>query len=121
VPYLVTLDRAEDARVRAREALALSRDAQLDVGIVLALQHFVAIAVLGAVDLDAHVRAAQLLGFVESRFATLDAAREYTEQQEYDKIVLALRSSLAEERLASLLDGGRAWNEERAVAEALLI
>lgn len=121
VAYLVTLDRAEDARVRAREALALSREAQLDVGIVLALQHFVAIAVLGAVDVDAHARAAQLLGYVESHFVALDAAREYTEQQEYDKIMVALRSSLGEERLASLIDGGRVWSEDRAVAEALLI
>ena len=121
VAYLVTLDRAAEARVRAREALALSRDAQLDVGIVLALQHFVAIALLGALDIEAHVRAAQLFGYVEGRFGALDAAREYTEQQEYDTILLALRSSLGEQRLATLMDGGRAWSEERAVAEALLI
>ncbi len=121
VAYLVTLDRSDEARARAREALELARVAQLDVSVAFALQHFVGVAVLRAADAEAWARAARLLGYVEARLLELDAAREYTEQQGYDKMLVALRASLGEERLAALMDEGRTWTEEHAVTEAMLV
>jgi hypothetical protein len=61
------------------------------------------------------------LGFVDERLARLEIAREYTEQREYDRAIAALRSELDAAALEAALSQGRAWTEERAVAEALLI
>ena len=62
-----------------------------------------------------------ILGYVDTRILALEAPREYTKQQEYDKMIAALRDALGEDELAKLLDEGSAWSEDQAVAEAMLI
>ena len=59
-----------------------------------------------------------LLGFVNARLAELKAGREYTEQQEYARIVAALRDDLGE-KLDSVMALGAEWTEDGAVAVAL--
>jgi hypothetical protein len=46
--------------------------------------------------------------------------REYTEQQEYDATIPALRDVGADE-CAKLTAEGSTWSEDQAVAEAMLI
>ncbi len=122
--YLITLQRYGEARSRAREALAVSRDAQAEVWTIFSLQHLAAIAVF-LPDSDASnagkVRAARLIGYVDARVASLDAMREYTEQQEYDKLLPALRDSLGAEMLAKLMQEGGGWSEDQACSEAMMV
>jgi predicted ATPase/class 3 adenylate cyclase len=121
--YFIALGRYDEARAHAREAMAVSRDAQAEVWTTFALQHFAAIAALRPVDEGRAAgeasRAARLLGYVDARVAVLDAVREYTEQQEYNEIVPALREALGAESLATLMHEGSAWSEDEACAEAM--
>lgn len=70
---------------------------------------------------DASTRAARLLGYVNAQLTALEAFREYTEQQEYDKMMTALRGAFGDAVLANLMAEGGAWSEDQAVAEAMLI
>jgi predicted ATPase/class 3 adenylate cyclase len=118
--YLTSLGRYDEAEPYAREALGLAREEQAETNIAFTLQHLAAIVALrGGQAADDQVRAARLLGFVDARLIALDAAREYTEQREYDAALEALRSALGAPQLEGLMGEGSLWDEERAVAEAL--
>ena len=124
--YLVAMGRYDEARSRAREALELGRGVHYDVAVAWALQHLAAVATLQSCNDLASVqagraRAVRLLSYVDARLAALGALREYTEQQEYDRIVAALRGALGADELARLMGDGRAWTEDRAIGEALLV
>jgi predicted ATPase/class 3 adenylate cyclase len=122
--YLVALNRYDEARTLAREAVALARDLQVHVLFTLSLQHLAAVAAL-QIDQERgrgdRVRAARLLGYVDTRLTALEALREHAEQQECDKMLAALRNALEEGELAKLMDEGRDWSEDQAVAEAMLV
>ncbi len=120
--YFTVLGRYDEARAHAREALELARDEQADAEVTIALQHLAAVAALGAPgDQEAQERAARLLGFADASFDALDYTREYTEQQEYERVRTALHHALGDARLAELAQEGQSWTEERAVSEALEI
>jgi predicted ATPase len=123
--YLVALARYGEAQAYAREALLTARNVQ-GVAVIWALQHLAATAALRPNDdaTSAHadgVRAAQLVGYVDARLVALEAIREYTEQQEYDAMLIVLRDKLGRDECARLMDEGRMWTEQRAVSEALLV
>jgi Arc/MetJ family transcription regulator len=61
------------------------------------------------------------MGYVDKRLGELEVIREYTEQQEYDKMTLALREALGAGELARLMQEGVGWNEDQAYAEAMLV
>lgn len=117
--YLVALGRYDEARLKAREALEMARDVHYDVAALWAMQHLAAGAAL-----EPHherERAARVLGYVDARLATLETHREYTEQREYDMALSALREALGADRVVTLMDEGRGWNEDQATAEATLL
>jgi predicted ATPase/transcriptional regulator with XRE-family HTH domain len=121
--YYVALERFDDARRFAAESLALARDLQARVFVVWTLQHVVAIAALRQRESVVREsrdreRAARLLGFVDAGVVALDAVREYTEQQEYERVLDALRAALPAAELERLMDYGRGWTEDDAVIEA---
>lgn len=120
--YSIALNRFEDARIQALEALAAARDVQSTVLTAYVLQHVAAAAALRSPDRHTdgsrRERAAMLLGFVNARLQALQAGREYTERQEYERMTEALRGALGEEKLAELLDLGAGWTEEGAAAVA---
>jgi predicted ATPase len=123
--YLIALTRVEEARGYAREALILAHEAGFDLHVVWALHHLAAIAALREGDNAADrlvdlQRAARVLGFVNARFPELEPARQYTEQQEYDKMLPVLRNELGAD-LDALMTEGKQWPDDRAVAEALMI
>jgi predicted ATPase/DNA-binding SARP family transcriptional activator len=124
--YLVASKRWDDARDVAREALWLARETEDHVQAIFALQHLAAIAALRSHENDgaageAYLRSARILGYVDARIAKLESTREYPEQQEYDKMLAALREGLGEGELLKALAQGTTRNEEQTVAEALLI
>ncbi|MGC1333906.1 MAG: tetratricopeptide repeat protein, partial [Candidatus Cybelea sp.] len=121
--YLVAMDCFDDARAHATDALSAAKDVKATVLTAYILQHFAAI---GAFQhyLDARgeklnrERAAMLLGYVDSRLTALQAGREYTEQQEYDRIKLSLRDELRQ-KLDSVMELGADWAEDEAMKIAL--
>lgn len=121
--YLVALDCFDDARAYARQALLAMSDVKQTVLKACALQHLAAVAALEQYSdqhraHDARERSAMLLGFVDARLASLEAPREYTEQQEYDRMLAALQSAL-DSRLESAMALGAKWTEDGAVAVAV--
>jgi predicted ATPase len=121
--YLIALGRYEDARASARDGLVAARDAQWDVGVAWGLQHLAAIAALPPAG-DARgdrLRAARLVGYVDGRLDAMEVLRQYTEQQEQDKVLSALRASFGESQLSELMAEGATWTEDRSVAESLAI
>jgi predicted ATPase len=124
VAYLVALDRYEDAREYGPRALLAACDVGGTVLTAYALQHVAAVEGLRPYSDDrraeqARERAAMLLGFVDARLTSLEARREFTEKQEYERILRALRSALGKSKLSDLMLLGSKWTEDGAVALAL--
>jgi len=122
--YLIALQRYDEARESAREALALAARQENSVLVATALQHLVACAALRRVEEDAQadkMRAARLIGFVDARLIELEHQREHTEQQEYDRVKTALRGAIGVGELERLMTDGRTWSEDRALAEIIAL
>jgi predicted ATPase/transcriptional regulator with XRE-family HTH domain len=121
--YLIALDCFDDARAYGREALAAVREVKRTVLTAYVLQHLAAVGALQ--PLSAHgngdavrKRAAMLLGFVDAWLTKLEAPREYTERQEYERVVTSLRAAMGD-RFESAMAHGAGWTEAAAVATAL--
>lgn len=124
--YLVMLERFDEARESAVQALTLAREVGIEYGVAIAMQHLVAVALLrpnenSSAAYREHLRAARLLGFVDARFEQIGRLRDHTEQQEFDKIVAALQLKFDRGQLAQLFAEGKAWNDDEAEAVALEI
>ncbi len=120
--YLVALDCFDDARSYASQALEAVQDVRSPVLLAFVLQHVAAIAALHGGSSDPQPAkqreyAATLLGFVDARLRSFGACRDYTERQEYDRVVAALRTAQGE-RIDELMALGERWGEEAAVALA---
>jgi hypothetical protein len=90
---------------------------------VVVLQHFAAIGALAQYGDSkrqklARERAAMLLGFVNARLEELQAPREYTEQQEHDRMLAALNADL-KDKLDPVMSLGAKWTEDGASSVAL--
>jgi hypothetical protein len=116
--YLISLNRFDDARRQAMRALSAARDVKATVLTAYILQHMAAIGMLEESTNGAADRAAMLLGFVDARLAGLEAGREFTEQQEYERMTASLQAALGK-RAGELMALGAEWNEDDAVAVAL--
>ncbi|MBV9718708.1 MAG: helix-turn-helix domain-containing protein [Candidatus Eremiobacteraeota bacterium] len=120
--YLIALNCFDDARAYAAQALSVLREVKQTVLTAYVLQHLAAIAALRA-HLPNHNadsvrrRAAMLLGFVDAWLASLGAHREYTERQEYDRVIAELRTTFGE-RLETIMALGAEWTEDVAIAIA---
>ncbi len=123
--YLTALERYDEARLCARAAIGAARDAQLQVGTAWALQHLAATVVLRPADpkqaRDERRCGTRLLGYADARLTELESLREFTEQQEYEKMLAALGAALDADEVAKLMREGSLWSEDQAVAEAMLI
>jgi predicted ATPase/DNA-binding XRE family transcriptional regulator len=122
--YLVVLERYQDARDNALEALRISRTIGTVQSAFWAMQHLAAAAVLGRSlggDDAALHRAANILGFVDEMVKQRGMPRYHTEQQEYERLLSALRVAFEADELAKLVEEGKTWPEDRAVAEALML
>ncbi len=121
--YLIALDCFDDARRHASEALLTARECKATVLTAYILQHLAAVGTLTSYASKRRAeegleRSAMLLGFVDARIAALEARREFTERQEYDRMSAALRGTLGP-RLDNVMALGAEWTEDGAVAVAL--
>jgi non-specific serine/threonine protein kinase len=116
--YLISLNRFDEARRQAMRALSAARDVKATVLTAYVLQHMAAIGILEESTNGTLDRATMLLGFVEARLASLEARRDYTERQEYERMIASLQAALGK-RTGELMALGAKWNEDDAVAVAL--
>ncbi len=123
--YLIALGRYGEARARARDALLAARRVHYEAAQLWAIHHLAAIAALrdGGAERasEDRRRAARLLAHVEARLRRLETLREYTEQQEYERLTRSLEEIFCPAELAALTKEGAAFTEDRAVAEALAV
>jgi predicted ATPase/DNA-binding XRE family transcriptional regulator len=120
--YFIALDCFDDASAHAMEALHAARDVKATVLTAYVLQHCAAVAALRARNSKRKTkemleRSAMLIGFVDARLKSLEARREYTEQQEYERVMALFREALGK-RLESVMVLGAEWTEDGAVAVA---
>jgi predicted ATPase/DNA-binding XRE family transcriptional regulator len=115
--YLIAMNRFETALDSTREAIAIARNSGFSVPIAWALQRVAAIAALRG---TLPSLAAGLLGFVDARLREFESPRQFTERQEYERVVPVLRDVLGPEVDALMAEGGR-WSEDRAISEARAI
>ncbi len=116
--YLVAVDRFDEALTQARGMLARYADVPHNVRFFCALQHFLAAATLrlpSSADAASYRDAAGVLGFLDAGLAALGSAREYTETQEYDRLLLRLRTTLDAEGLAAGIAAGAALSTADAL------
>lgn len=122
--YFIALRRYPEARDSAGEALRRSRAIGSVNAALFSMQHLAAIAALEGDRGDDGMtlrRAASVLGFVDEAAIRLGKKRYFTEQQEYDNVVHALRAALGDDELAASMAAGKTWPEEHAAAEALAL
>jgi predicted ATPase/transcriptional regulator with XRE-family HTH domain len=128
--YLISLARYDEAERKAREALGLACEHNLDILAVIALQHLAAIGALRQREspecrATACGQAARILGFVDTRLAALGSARHSPDspdnEQEHYQALVVVRDALGADALANLLAEGGAMTEEQAVGRALAI
>jgi predicted ATPase len=119
--YELSLSRYADAKAHAREALDICCDSPTDeISLIYAIQHLASVSMLASDNGSRNViRSANLLGYVDGRLEALEITREHTELLGYTELLDAFwRGSMQKEELATHASAGKAWSEERAVAEA---
>ena len=116
----------EDARTHAFQSLDLFCEGQSDDALlVFALQHLAVVAALKN-NGDAqsattnHLRVANVLGFVEGRVAALEMTREFTEECGHTQLLEVLHHAIGGD-LEAMLEAGKTWSEEQAIAEARML
>ena len=114
--YLIMLGRYDEGRQSAREAIKDARPAG-PITYAESIQHFAAIAA-GQKDWQ---RSARLLGYCERAYKELDTHLDFTERQEYDKLVALLEQQLSADSLASLRAEGAALSDDQVYDEALKV
>lgn len=115
--YLVALERYDEARSLAREALEMSQELQSELHFGIAVQHLAAVA---AVNGDC-ARALRLLGYSDAVYRLVESTREPTEQKEYDWVCALLRARVCAADYAQLLQEGAAFTQDQTLAEALVV
>jgi predicted ATPase len=115
--YSLALGRADDARIFAREGLAVAHELRVADLVALAIQHLASVAIASG-DAD---RAARLTGFVDARYAELGLKRDTSEQYTYERLRSDLAAALSSSDLAQRMSEGLAMSEERASAESALV
>ncbi|HLY03087.1 MAG TPA: hypothetical protein VKR56_11420 [Candidatus Cybelea sp.] len=118
--YLIVLGRFDDARASAREALHVTCELGNACETITAVQHLLAAAALGSTTQDRGQvrRITGLFGFVQGALLA-HPPRDYTEQQEYDKVEASLRSIIDDDQFEKLTAEGRGWSVDQTVAEAV--
>ncbi len=119
--YLIELDRYEEAREYALEALVAAREEHFDAFVARSLEHLTTIAVLREAGRGSRVQglAARILGFVDALFTTIGVERAPCTQ--HDRVFATLRDTLGADVLATLIAEGATMTEDEAVEAATAI
>ncbi len=118
--FLIALNRFEDALVYFDEQLELATRFALKPRILWALHHLAAIEALRPRDAEDEyslLRAARIMGHVDARLAEIGRKRDYTDRQEYERVLAALGSLEVAQREAAFA-AGAAMTQAEAIDEA---
>ena len=117
--YLVALNRYDEAREAALEALRLIRDRPFGLLATRLIQGLAAGAALRSDGRsersEDRARAARLLGFVDARLRAHGAFRWHTERAEWDRASASLRDSLGDAQLRALAAEGERMDPDHAL------
>ena len=118
--YLISLHRYDEAEAYAREALDLAREQRRDVFAAWALAHLVAIVALrpqavAGLTPTTYAHVARILGCIDARLAAMGSGWHHTDQQEYDRVLAALRDAIGTDEVATLMAAGAAMTEDQAI------
>jgi predicted ATPase/DNA-binding XRE family transcriptional regulator len=120
---LNVVGRYDEAEVRAREALDVALQHGVQEATPEALQHLAAAATLREQTSEENsrplVRAARLLGFVDTRVTALHATRTHVELEEYNRVLGVLRGAIGEAATADAMAAGSVMTQEQAIDEYL--
>lgn len=124
--YEAALGAMESAKAHARESLTHARDCHDDIRVVKSLGKLAAFGAIRPLEasgtaVEAMRRSATLIGFVARRQPELDAFADAFPQREWHDTEALARRVLGDDVVTRLLEEGRDWTEERAIAEALAI
>lgn len=117
--YEIALGRFDAAARHAAEVLSISQETGSEFGILVALQRLAALAVLHRESGDSDPSSqdvARLLGFIDVHLEEIGFVRDYTERQEYDRVLSALDGLVGSTAYSEAMTEGRLWPVERAVA-----
>ncbi len=114
--YLLAVDRVEDARRVAQDALheALALDWQ--AAIVRLVEHLALVAILT----DQPAQAARMLGYCVAFYDTGAASREYTELATFNRLSALVSSVVPQKSLQQLRAEGAAWSGDQAAQSAFV-
>ncbi|MEO6912997.1 MAG: hypothetical protein ABI182_03120, partial [Candidatus Baltobacteraceae bacterium] len=110
--YLIESGEYGDAMVNAKQALRLGLDVALNTTVYLVADHFANLAIeSGNLELSARLVGASVAGY-----ESLGNDLEPTERHLRDRCISRLKAHIPEERLQALIEEGRGWSLEQAVA-----
>jgi hypothetical protein len=124
--YEIALAQYTEAAANVTDTLEYARAVSHNVLVAWSLQHLAAIAALrtcipGEDASIAHMQAARIVGFVDEALIALRAGQHFTQHEEHDRTLAALRDALGAELLEKLRTEGAAMTEDEAVEKALAL
>ena len=112
--YLLAVDRVEEARLIARNALHEAIALDWRAAIVRLVEHLALVAALTGQT----TTAARMLGYSVAFYETGAASREYTELATYDRLFALVSSAVMQHSLPRLMHEGAEWTGEQAAQNA---
>jgi tetratricopeptide (TPR) repeat protein len=124
--YLIALGRYDEARVYAKEALALASGLRYIVLVAITLQQLAAVALLKPPVDDQptsskYAAIARLFGFVDARFTELSVPEKYGLTEEYAHALALLRAAIGMDESTQLIAAGALMTENEAMEQARAI
>ena len=120
--YYTACDMWDEAGVYARAALTSALETQQVLEVARALAHLAAVAVFTSDAGSGEPRreqAVRIVGYVDARITALGAIRQFTEQQEHDRVLSYLRATCGAATLQGLMESGPDWSDDEALEAAL--
>jgi len=118
--YEIALGRFDAAARHAAEVLSISQETGSEIGVLIALQRLAALAALrDQTGQDAQANGsdvARLLGFIDAHLEEVGLVRDFTERQEYDRVLTTLDRTLGPTGYSEAMLDGRLWSVEQALA-----
>lgn len=123
--HLILSARYDEADASAREELTLAREHGLDVVLMYGLQQLAAIRALQSrdlsePDLSVYAHAARIIGYVDSRLATMGSPRT-DEEKDYIQVLTLLHDTLGVDAVAEFMEEGKFMSEEHVIEVALTL
>jgi hypothetical protein len=121
--YLIALDRYDEGRVRANQALERARALHMSKLIAQSLQNLALVAILKPQVEGRHMTTeytgiGRLIGFVDACLTTIGDQAYFGLQRERDRALALLRNAIGKDILSQLMAAGATMTEDEAIDQA---